>query len=236
VKPRFSAKALTFLRGLKRHNDREWFNARKGEYERLVRDPMVELVNALAIDLAAFSPELVADPRRSIFRIHRDTRFSGDKSPYKTHVAAVFPHRDLPKIGGACLYVEVAPQWVWAGGGLYAPDTRTLQAEREHIAGNHRRLRAIVDSPVFRRALGRLEGGEKLRRVPRGFPLDHPAADYLRCRMFVAGREFPAAFATSPRFYTGLLAVFRQAAPLVRFLNEPLAGRARRDPGIEDAR
>jgi len=115
----------------------------------------------------------------------------------------------------------VSPQWVWVGGGLYAPDTPQLQAVREHIAGNHRRLRAIVESPGFRRTVGQLDG-ERLQRMPRGFPKDHAAGEYLMHRQFIAGREFPAAFATSARFYPGVLKVFRQIAPLTRFLNEPL--------------
>jgi uncharacterized protein (TIGR02453 family) len=110
---------------------------------------------------------------------------------------------------------------VWVGGGLYAPDTSQLHAVREHIAANLRRLRAIVESPGFRRAVGPLEG-ERLQRVPRGFSKDHEAAEYLKFRQFLAGREFPAAFACSPRFYTGVVSVFKRVAPLTTFLNEPL--------------
>lgn len=219
--PRFSPKAFAFLRALKRNNKREWFQPRKSEFETLLRDPMLSLIERLAIDFKGFAPELTAGPK-SLFRIYRDTRFSEDKSPYKTHVAAVFPTRDLEKLGGAVLYLHLAPDGVWAGGGIYRPETHVLQQEREHIAVNFRRFRAIVESPGFTRVLGTLDGGEHLQRVPRGFPPDHPAAGYLKYRMFLGGRDFPAAFATSPRFYQGILKVFRHATPLVRFLNEPL--------------
>jgi uncharacterized protein (TIGR02453 family) len=104
---------------------------------------------------------------------------------------------------------------------MYAPDTSQLQAEREHIATNIKRFRAIVESPRFKRTLGKLEG-EQLQRVPRGYPKDHEAANYLRYRQFLGGKEFPARFAYSPGFYKGVLGVFREVAPLVRFLNEPL--------------
>ena len=104
---------------------------------------------------------------------------------------------------------------------MYAPDTSTLARVREHIAANHKRFRAIVESPGFRKTVGVLEG-EKLQRVPRGFAAEHPAADYLRHKQFLALKEFPAAFAHDPKFYAGVLGVFRQVAPLVRFLNEPL--------------
>lgn len=218
----FSPKALAFLRALKRHNDREWFRARKDQYEALLRQPMVALVERLADDLREFAPHLVADPKTAIYRIYRDTRFSENKAPLKTNVAASFPPRGLGKHQGAGLYLEVAPGWVWIGGGMYAPDTAQLHAVREHIAANHRRMRAIVESPGFRRAVGTLRGDE-LQRAPRGFAADHPAADYLRFRQFLAGREFPPAFATSPRFYSGVVNVFRQVAPLTKFLNEPLS-------------
>jgi uncharacterized protein (TIGR02453 family) len=217
----FSPKALAFLRALKRNNDREWFRQRKDRYEAELRAPMAALVDRLAGDFRSFAPDLVANPRTAIYRIYRDTRFSDNKTPLKTNVAAVFPCRGLPKHQGAGLYLEVAPGWVWVGGGMYSPETSQLLAVREHIAVNERRLRAIVESPGFLRAAGPLHG-EKLQRVPRGFAKDHPAAEFLKHRQFMAGREFPASFATSPRFYSGVLAVFRQVAPLARFLNEPL--------------
>ena len=219
--PRFSAEALTFLRALKRHNDREWFKARKERYERLLRAPMIALIERLADEFQRFAPDLVASPKVSLYRIYRDTRFSENKAPLKTHIASIFPCRGLPKHQGAGLYLEVAPTWVWVGGGMYAPQTSQLQAVREHIAANVHRLRAIIESPGFRRTVGSLDG-ERLRRVPRGFPSDHEAAEFLKYRQFIAGRQFPATFATSPRFYRGVLDVFHQVAPLARFLNEPL--------------
>lgn len=217
----FSSEALAFLRALKRHNDREWFKPRKERYQSLLHEPMAALVERLAIDFRSFAPDLVASPKTSLYRIYRDTRFSENKAPYKTHIAAVFPRRGLPKHQGAGLYFEVAPDGVWIGGGMYAPDTSQLHAVREHIAADVGRLRAIVESPGFKRAVGTLDG-ERLQRVPRGFPKDHEGAAYLRYRQFLAGREMPAAFATSPRFYGGVLNVFRKVAPLIRFLNEPL--------------
>jgi uncharacterized protein (TIGR02453 family) len=182
---------------------------------------MMEVIARLADDFRGFAPDLVATPKASMYRIYRDTRFSENKAPLKTHVAAVFPTRGLEKHQGAGLYFHVALDGVWVGGGMYAPDTSQLHAVREHIASNVRRLRAIVHSPAFRRSVGELEG-ERLQRVPRGFSRDHEAAEFLKYRQFLAGREFPAAFAHSPRFYRGILDVFRNVAPLVKFLNEPL--------------
>ena len=105
---RFTPQTLAFLRALKRNNRREWFHQRKERYEEVVRAPMIALVERLALDFAEFAPDLVATPRASMYRIYRDTRFSADKTPLKTHVAAVFPHRLLPKHEGAGMYIEVA--------------------------------------------------------------------------------------------------------------------------------
>lgn len=223
--PRFSPKSLAFLRALKRNNDREWFKARKEQYETLLRAPLVEVIERLAIDFQSFAPDLLASPKVSVYRIYRDTRFSENKAPLKTNVAAMFPCRGLGKHQGAGLYFEVAPQWVWVGGGMYAPDTAMLHAERDHIARHVKRLRTIVESPGFRKTVGKLEG-ERLQRVPPGFPKDHPAAEFLKYRQFLAGKEFPAAFACSPRFYAGLVSTFKQIAPLIGFLNEPLLKRS----------
>ena len=221
---RFSPKAIAFLRALKRNNDREWFRARKEQYEELLRAPMIALLGRLAGDLRTFAPELVSDPRVSLYRIYRDTRFSPDKRPLKTHVAAHFPDRRMPRKQGAGLYLHVAPEEVWIGGGLYAPETSDLAAIRECLASQHRRFRKIVEAPVFRRTVGALEG-ERLQRVPRGFAPDHPAAEFLRYRQFLAGRDCPPALATSPHFYPEVLAIFRQVAPVVRFLNGALLDR-----------
>jgi uncharacterized protein (TIGR02453 family) len=218
------AETLKFLRALKRNNRREWFQPRKAQYDAQVRAPMIAIIERLAVDMRDIAPEIVVDPKTAMYRIYRDTRFSENKTPYKTHVAASFPSRGLPKHEGAGLYFHVAPDGVWVGGGMYAPQTAQLQAVREHIAANVKRLRAIVESPGFRRNIGALEG-ERLQRVPRGFPKDHEAAEYLKYRQFLAGLELPPNIASSPTFYATLLTVFRQVAPLARFLNEPLVGR-----------
>jgi len=219
---RFPEDGLRFLKALKRNNRREWFHTRKDRYDEQVRRPMLAIVEHLAADLRPIAPEIVVDPKTAVYRIYRDTRFSPDKTPYKTHIAANFPWRGLPKHEGAGLYFHVSPDEIWIGGGMYAPQTSQLQAVREHIAANCRQLRSIVESAAFRRTIGRLEG-EKLQRVPRGFPKDHQAAEFLMYRQFLAGRELPPAAAATGRFYPALLETFRIVVPLVRFLNQPLA-------------
>ena len=221
--PSFTPKSLSFLRSLKRHNNREWFRARKDDYERHVRTPMIAVIEKLAVDFGRFAPELDASPKRCIYRIYRDTRFSADKTPLKTHIAASFRWRGLPKHRSAGLYFEVTPGWVWMGGGLYAPETADLVRIRQHISDTHPELHQLTRATAFRRVFDRLEG-EQLTRVPRGFAKSDPAGAYLKYRNFLAGREFPPTLATSAAFYPTLLGTFRAVMPIVRFLNEPLVG------------
>jgi uncharacterized protein (TIGR02453 family) len=221
MNPCFPPAALTFLRALKRHNDRDWFRERKEDYEQHVRGPMIDVIERLAVDFKRFAPELVASPKASLYRIYRDTRFSADKSPLKTHAAAVFPWRGLQRHEGAGLYFEIAPGWMWAGGGMYAPQPPQLLRVREHIAETWPEIRTIVRRAPFVRACGTLDG-DRASRVPRGFPADHAAADFLKYRQFLAGREFPPEVSCSDDFYPTLLRTFKAVAPLIRFLNEPL--------------
>lgn len=221
----FTPKTLSFLRSLKRNNKREWFHTRREQYETHCRQPMVDAIERLGDDLRAIAPEMLFDPKVNLLRPFRDTRFSEDKTPLKTHVGATIPNRALGRMNGAGFYFEVAPGWVWIGGGLWRPDTSQLQLVREHIAGNHRRLTKILGSPGLKK-IGGLQG-DRLTRVPRGFAKDHPAANYLQQRQFMAFREEAPAFATSPSFYKQLRSTLETILPLVQFLNEPLVDATR---------
>ena len=218
--PMFPPQALTFLRAIARNNDREWFKARKAQYDEQVKAPMVAVVEALDRDFRTMAPELAANPKTSIYRIYRDTRFSPDKTPLKTHIAAYFPHRDLGKGNGAGLYLHVEPKLTMFAGGMYAPMPPQLRAMRAYIADNASRWRSIVEAPAFRKAF--TWEGEPQTRVPRGYPADHAAAEYLKCTRFVAWVEHPAAIATTPAFYPALVKAFSLLMPLVRFINEAM--------------
>jgi uncharacterized protein (TIGR02453 family) len=216
----FTPKTLSFLRSLKRNNRREWFHERRDQYEQHCRGPLIAVVERLADDMRAFAPEMLVDPKVNLLRPFRDTRFSEDKTPLKTHIAATIPNRKLGRMNGAWFYFEIAPGWVWIGGGMWRPDTSQLQLVREHIVANQRRFEAIVNAPQFKK-IGGLQG-DRLTRVPRGFAKDHPAAEYLQHRQFMGFREEPAALATSKDFYKQLVWTLETITPLVRFLNEPL--------------
>ena len=217
----FTSKSVAFLRSLKRNNNREWFLSRKDQYDTHVRGPMIAVVERLADDFRTFAPELIASPKQSLFRIYRDTRFSEDKKPLKTHAAAVFRTRHLPKPQGAGLYFEIAGGWVWIGGGMWRPEPPELVRLREHIADTWPEIRDITRAAAFRKRFQELSG-DTMSRVPRGYAAAHPAAAFLKFRQFYGGAEFPASLAYSNEFYPTLVATFKALMPLVRFLNEPL--------------
>jgi uncharacterized protein (TIGR02453 family) len=227
--PRFTPGTIPFLRSLKRHNDSAWFRAHKDSYEQHVRGPMIAVVERLAGDFGRFAPELVATPKISLFRPYRDTRFSEDKRPLKTHVSAVFPCRELGKKAGAVLYLHVDCERVLIAGGLHAPESAELHRVRAHLAEHYDGWRVLVESPAFRRTFGRI-AGDSLQRMPRPFPADHPAATYLKLKELLAARELPAAFCAGPRFYATVVKSFEILAPVVRFLNDPLVAAAAFDP------
>jgi uncharacterized protein (TIGR02453 family) len=176
---------------------------------------------------------MIASPKVSAYRIYRDTRFSKDKSPYKTHIAAVFPRAGLGKHEGAGFYLHISPAELFIGGGLYMPMPADLNAVRQKIADDSAVFFRIIGARQFRNFFGNVEG-ERLSRVPRGFRSDHPAADFLRCKQFLAARTFPATAATEASFYRTVLATFRAMHPFVHFLNEPIV-RARRVRERQDA-
>ena len=219
--PYFSKTTLKFLRALRKNNNRKWFRARLEQYEEDVRRPMIAVVEQLAIDLQQFAPELVASPKRSIYRVYRDTRFSPDKTPLKAHIASIFPHHKLTKHGGAGLYLQLDPDQVFIGGGIYAPDSQQLFHLRQHIADNELQFRSIIESRKFTRNFGAI-AGEQLKRVPRGFPQEHSAAELLKLKQFLTSSHFPATFATEPDFYKSLLRLFKTLIPFIQFLNQPL--------------
>jgi uncharacterized protein (TIGR02453 family) len=216
----FTAKTLAFLRALTRNNDRAWFRAHGDEYESHVKAPMLLAIARLGEEFRSIAPELMADPKKSLYRIWRDTRFSADKRPLKTNVAAVFPHRLGSRHTSAGLYFEIAPKWVFAGGGIYMPERGDLVKIRQRIAGDPETFRRLATEGSLR-TVGGLQG-ERLTRVPIGYPADHPAAEYLRFKHFLGYREWPPHFATSDRFWPELLGTFKAIMPLVRYLNEAI--------------
>jgi uncharacterized protein (TIGR02453 family) len=217
----FPLETLKFLRQLKRNNNRDWFLAHKNVYEEKVKAPMTELVLDLGFALQQIAPELIVDPKRAIYRIYRDIRFSSDKTPYKTHIAAMFVARGIPKNTGAALYFHIEPAEVMVAGGTYMPDSATLRTLRGYIAAHWDEYTAITDQRSFRRILGEVQG-DRLVRLPSGFSADHPAIEALRMKQHYVMLSEPAALAEGPKLLPRLFALFSAMIPFVRFLNAPL--------------
>jgi uncharacterized protein (TIGR02453 family) len=221
----FRPAARAFLRGLRRNNNREWFLANRDRYEAEVRGPMAALVEELDVRLARLAPEIVGDPKRSLFRIHRDVRFSNDKSPYKTNAACWLYHMDAGRgvggdaaHGGAGFYFDIGPDEAWVGGGIWMPPRPTLARLRERIDEEHRSLAKLLKSPALR-PFGGLSREAMLTRMPRGYDADHPAAELLRHQSFTMGRRVGDADLFGARLPEVLAREFERLVPLVRWLN-----------------
>jgi uncharacterized protein (TIGR02453 family) len=228
--PGFSAEALAFFRNLARHNHREWFQSRKEFFETQVRTPMLELVEAINGELARFAPDYITDPKKAVFRIYRDVRFSADKSPYKTHLAAFFARRGGEKNGAPAFYFSISPKELGIAGGVYDPLPPQLLAIRTWLAENHAAFRKIARRPE--KIMGKLHG-ETLTRVPKGFPADHPAADLIKMKRWTYYVTLDPKLATTPRILPELVKRFKTMTPVLEELNKPLL-KARPKSAIAD--
>ncbi len=222
--PGFTSDAISFLRALKRNNRREWFQPRKDKYEALIRTPMLELVSCLNEQFARFAPEYIAPPQKALYRIYRDTRFSKDKTPYKTHVSAIFPRSNAVKREGSVFYFHFTEKEILVFGGVWAPERDELLAYRTLLQDHHEELQEILADKKLKRVLGGLQG-EQLTRTPKGFPVDHPAEALLRHRQWYLEATFDIKLLTTRRVVAEIARHFEMMAPFVEFLNRPFANR-----------
>jgi uncharacterized protein (TIGR02453 family) len=215
----FDPELLTFLRELERNNNREWFDANKSRYEQHLLEPALAFIEDFAPRLERISPHFRADARRSggsLFRIYRDTRFSKDKTPYKTHLGIHFRHERAKDVHAPGFYLHVAPGEVFAGGGIWHPDTPTLGKIRDAIASHPDGWRKATRRGAFAKSLEL--GGDTLKRPPAGFDPEHPLIDDLRRKDFFGWARLEEKEAISPRFLDEYERVCVAAVPLQRFL------------------
>jgi uncharacterized protein (TIGR02453 family) len=223
----FTPAALRFFRQLEKNNNKPWFEAHRAEYEREVREPMRALIEEMNGRFARFAPEMYGDPIRGMFRINRDIRFSRDKSPYKTHAACWFHHRDAKRNvgseaneGSAGFYFHLQPGGrSFVGGGLWMPPRPQLNRLRDAIAD---------DATGFTRMVRKLDSYDglsdesMLKRMPRGFAEDHPAAKWLRYQSFTSGRALTDSQVTGADLPKLLERELKGLLPLVRWMNRAL--------------
>ncbi len=219
----FTETGLKFLRGIKRNNDREWFNARKDVYERELKAPMLAVIGEVNQALAKFAPEFVRDPAKIMMRIYRDTRFSKDKLPYKTQVAAWWARAGLEKTSGGGFYMHVSAAEVTIAAGCYMPERDQLLAIRRHLLETHEEYRALLAGNRLERVGMKPIERAMMTRPPKGFAADHPAIDLIMQRQWGIGAGLPPETALRPDFAAAVATRFRLALPLVSLLNKPLA-------------
>jgi uncharacterized protein (TIGR02453 family) len=217
----FPEEAMSFYRQLKKNNKREWFQPRKSIFEEKVRAPMCEFVDAINAELSKWAPAFVTESRCAIYRIYRDTRFSSDKTPYKTQTGASFYHRALEKHGGAGYYVAISHEGTDVGGGVYMPGPEQLLAIRTLLSERYEEFLAVTTGKKLEALVGKLHG-EELSRVPKGFASDHPAADLLRKKQWYFYVTLDAGLAMTPKLVPEVMKRFKAMQPMIEFLNGPL--------------
>jgi uncharacterized protein (TIGR02453 family) len=218
----FRPEGLKFLRGLEKHNDRNWFNERKPVYEAELKEPMLAVIRKITDAMMDFAPNHVRPAEKSLFRIYRDTRFSNNKLPYKTHVAAWWSHTGMGKTSGAGYYFQVSPKGVVIAAGAYMPEKEQLAAIRHWLLENHVEFRKLLQRAAIRKTFSEFEG-EALTRPPKGFPAEHPAMDLIKYKQWGLSTTLPAETALNTNFAQTLIKHFKLLSPVVDALNTPIA-------------
>jgi uncharacterized protein (TIGR02453 family) len=219
----FGPEVFTFLADLRANNDREWFAANRDRYEEDLLEPSLEFINAFAPRLEKISPHFRADARPSggsLFRIYRDTRFSKDKSPYKTNVGIHFRHERAKDAHAPGYYLHIGPDEVFAGGGIWHPDTEAATRIREAIVEDPERWRRGTRTGAFAKRLGL--GGDSLKRVPPWADPEHPFADDLKRKDFFGSARLDKSDVVAPGFVDEYARICRAAAPFMEFLCDAL--------------
>jgi uncharacterized protein (TIGR02453 family) len=219
----FGPELFSFLADLRANNDREWFAANRDRYEEHLLEPALAFIDAFAPRLERISPHFRADARPSggsLFRIHRDTRFSKDKSPYKTNLGIHFRHERAKDVRAPGFYLHIGPGEVFAGGGIWHPDTEGATRIREAIVADPQRWKRATRGGAFAK---RLElGGDSLKRVPPWADPQHPFADDLKRKDFFGWARLSEDAVAAPGFVDEYARICRAAAPLVQFLCDAL--------------
>ncbi len=221
AQPYFTEKSLKFLRNLKRNNRREWFEARREIYEQELKQPMLALIEKVMSGMMEYAPGHIRPPQKCMLRIYRDTRFSSDKTPYKTHISAWWTRNGLEKTSGGGYYLHISPTELVLAAGVYMPPKEQLFAIRTHLREHHEEFKRLIEEKKLRKAMA-LHDPMQLTRPPKGFTPDHPASEWIRWRQWGVIANLPAEEALKPGLSTTVSRHFRLAQRLVDFLNQPL--------------
>lgn len=215
----FKPETVTFLRELQANNNRDWFNANKERYETQVLDVALQFIQSMQEPLAAIAPRFTAIPKRmggSLMRIYRDTRFSKNKTPYKTNIGIQFRHEQAKDVHAPGYYVHIDPDEVFLGVGMWRPAAEALKGIRERITDKPAEWLRARDDRLFRRHFNL--GGEVLTRPPRGFDKEHPHIADIRRKDFIAVKNLSHEDALGPKFQQKVETAFKAATPFMKFL------------------
>lgn len=215
----FNPETIRFLEQLAANNNREWFKEHKARYEEDVLDVALRFIQSMQDPLAEIAPRFVAMPTRmggSLMRVYRDTRFSKNKTPYKTNIGIQFRHEQAKDVHSPGYYVHIDPEQVFVGVGMWRPDSEPLRGIRQRIAAKPAEWKRVMGGRSFKRQF--VLGGESLLRPPRGFDKDHECIDDIRRKSFIAVRQLEVANCLKPQFQRTVESSFRTAEPFMRFL------------------
>ena len=215
----FTPATVKFLAELRDNNNRDWFNENKTRYEEEVLDVALRFIQSMQDPLAEFAPHFTAIPKRmggSLMRVYRDTRFSKNKTPYKTNVGIQFRHEQARDVHAPGYYVHIDPDQVFLGAGMWRPAPDALLGIRERIAAKPAEWQRARDDKGFQRHFHL--GGETLTRPPRGFDKAHPQIEDIKRKSFIAVKNLALDDATSPRFQQKVETAFKSATPYMQFL------------------
>lgn len=217
----FSQDLFDFLGDLTENNNREWFNANKQRYEDAVREPALAFIRAMRPHMEAISPHFEAVDKKvggSLMRIYRDTRFSKDKTPYKTNLGVQFRHAAGDDVHAPGIYFHIALDGVFLGSGSYRPDSGPLRQIRQRIVERPDAWSAIIQAPAFVETWR--QGGESLQRPPRGFDKEHPLVEELKRKSFIAVHDLTVDEVLEPGLPERLAAKLQPTHAYLRFLCE----------------
>ena len=215
----FNAETVAFLEELSRNNNREWFKENKSRYEELVLDVALRFIQSMQDPLAEISPHFVAQATRmggSLMRVYRDTRFSKNKTPYKTNIGIQFRHERAKDVHSPGYYVHISPEEVFIGVGMWRPEPDALRGIRERIAAKPAEWKRTVGDAGFKRRFSL--GGEVLTRPPRGFGKDHECIDDIKRKSFIAVQDLAVEDCLSPQFQRKVENTFKAGTPYMQFL------------------
>jgi uncharacterized protein (TIGR02453 family) len=222
AKQHFSPAVFTFLTELSQHNEKAWWDSNKQRYVEVIREPALDFIQDFGPRLARISPHFTADSRAvggSLMRPYRDTRFSNDKTPYKTNVGIQFRHDVGKDIHAPGFYVHLEPKACFVGVGMWHPETPVARQIRQAINDDPAGWKKAAKGKAFANVWSiEQDEDETLKRVPRELDQDHPYADDLRMKSFIAGTRVDDQQVTSPGFDSDLAAKFAKAGDFTAFI------------------